>query len=238
MDQLEFIIHSLPNLLFGYPTARPGGLVLSLLLGVSGVVCGFVLALPIGVLGASQRRWLRGAATLYIRIIRGLPLVLLLLIIHTIGSRAVIGVNFAPLTSAAIALLLYASAYQAEIIRGGLRAVPPTQLEAAQASGLGYLDAWRFVILPQALRAMLPAFAGQAIAIFKDTSFVMILGVGDLMMVGRTIGNAGNEQYFLALYGTIGLLYFSVAYTMSQLARPFERKLTAARRLWLTYESA
>ena len=168
---------------------------------------------------------------------RGLPLVLLLLLIHTLGSRAVIGLNLAPLTSAIITLMLYSSAYQAEIVRAGLRTVPQTQIEAAQASGLGYVDVLRLVILPQALRAMLPAFAGQAIAIFKDTSFVMILGVSDLMMVGRTMGNASNEQYFITLYATIGLLYFVVAYAISLIARPFERKVTTARILWLTYQS-
>ena len=237
MEQLDFIARSLSNLLFGYPTERPGGLVLSLLLGAMAVGVGFVLALPIGLARASGRRWLHGPAALYIEVIRGLPLVLLLLMIHTLGSRALLGVNFTPVASALIALTLYASAYQAEIVRAGLRAVPRTQVEATQASGLGQLDALRFVILPQALRAMLPAFSGQAISLFKDTSIVLALGVGDLMTVGRTIGSANNEQYFLTLYATIGLLYFVVAYAISRAARRFERDVTVARMLWLTYQS-
>ena len=83
---------------------------------------------------------------------------------------------------------------------------------------------------------MLPAFAGQAISIFKDTSVVLALGVGDLMTVGRTIGVSNNEQYFLALYATIGGLYFIIAYTISRLARRFELDGTVSRALWLQYE--
>ena len=237
MDQIEFILRALPNLLFGYPTERPGGLLLSLMLGAAAVGIGFALALPLGVARTSRRRWLRGPEAAYIGVIRGLPVVLLLILVHTLGSHAVIGVNFAPITSSIIALTLYAAAYQAEIVRAGLRAVPGAQREAAQALGLGGLDALRFVILPQALRAMLPAFAGQAISIFKDTSIVLALGVADLMAVARTIGSASNEQYFLALYATIGGLYFVVAYAISRLARRFERDAPARRMLWLRYQS-
>jgi len=84
---------------------------------------------------------------------------------------------------------------------------------------------------------MLLAFAGQAISIFKDTSIVLALGVGDLMTVGRPIGSANNEQYFLMLYTTIGLLNVVVAYAISRAARRFKRDVTAARMLWLTYRS-
>lgn len=237
MEQIDFIVRSLPNLLFGYPTERPGGLLLSLWLGALAVGVGFGLALPLGVAQASNRGWLRRPAAFTIHVIRGMPLVLLLITIHTLGSRALLGINFTPMTSTLIALTLYASAYQAEIVGAGLRAVPRAQVEAAQASGLGTLDTLRFVILPQALRAMLPAFAGQAISIFKDTSVVLVLGVGELMTVGRTIGSANNEQYFLTLYAMTGLLYFVVAYAISRAARRFERDVTVARTLWLTYQS-
>jgi len=237
MGQIEFILRALPNLLLGYPTERPGGLLLSLILGVIAVGIGFALGVPLGVARTSRRRWLRGPAAATIGVIRGLPLVLLLILVHTLGSRAMLGVNFAPLMSSIIALTLYASAYQAEIVRAGLRAVPGTQREAAQALGLNGPDTLRFVILPQALRAMLPAFAGQAISIFKDTSIVLALGVSDLMAVARTTGSASNERYFLALYATIGFLYFVVAYAISRFARRFERDAPARRMLWLRYQS-
>ncbi len=237
MESVDFLARSLPNLLFGYPAERPGGLALNLLLGAIAIGIGFILALPIGLARASGQPWLRRPAAVYIGTVRGLPLVLLLIVIHTLGSRALLGVNFTPVASALIALTLYASAYQAEIVRAGLRAVPRAQVEAAQASGLEYLDAVRFVILPQALRAMLPAFAGQAISIFKDTSIVLALGVGDLMTVGRAIGSANNERHFLALYTAIGLLYFVVAYAISRAARRFERDVTTERMLWLTVQS-
>lgn len=235
MEQLEFMARSLPNLLLGYPTERPGGLLLSLLLGVFAAGVGFLLALPLGLARTSKRRWLRTSSALYIGLIRGLPLVLLLIVVHTLGSRALLGVNFTPITSALIALTLYTSAYQAEIVRAGLRTVPRSQVEAAQASGLGQLDTLRFVILPQALRSMLPAFVGQAISIFKDTSIVLVLGISDLMTVGHTLGSANNEQFFLALSATIGLLYFTVAYAISRIGRRFESSTTISRKLWLTY---
>lgn len=236
MSQGEFIIKTLPKLLFGFPAEQPGGLVLSLLLGLLAVGLGFMLALPLGLAGADKRGRLAGLAGLYIRVIRGTPLVLLLLIVHALGSRAVIGLNFAPLTSAIITLVLYAAAYQAEVVQAGLRTIPPAQLQAAQATGLSYPDALRFVILPQALRTMLPAFTDQAISIFKDTSIVLALGVGELMTIGRTVGAASNEHYFLSLYALIGLLYFITAYVISRLARRFEREATSSRLLRLTYQ--
>ena len=237
MDWIDFLSQALPNLLLGFPGHRPGGLVLSLLLGGSAVAVGLVVAITVGTARASRELWLRWPALAFIEVTRALPLVILMIVIHSLGTRDLVGVDLIPLQSAWIALLLYTAAYQSEIVRAGLQAIPEIQRDSARGSGLRRLDILRLIELPQALRLMFPALVGQTISLFKDTSVVLVLGVAELMTITKSMASAGNEAYFLGLYGLAGLLYFIVALGISRLARRSEAVIPGQRLLWLALES-
>ena len=225
-DQLAFLIENLPHLLIGFPGHRPGGLLLSVFLAAVAVGLGFLIALPLGS-GSDSDLWpVRWLCRLYIELFRGLPLILLLILVHQMSGRLRLGIDLTPRMSAIIALTLYSSAYQAELVRAGLRLVPNQLVETAQSMGSTPWQAFCFVKLPYALRVMLPAFTGEAISLFKDTSVVVIIGVAELMTVARMVlgGDVSNAPYWVGMYLMVGLLYFGVAFTLSQLAERWERR--------------
>ena len=162
----------------------------------------------------------------YVQIFRGIPLILLLLIVHQllgIGRR--MGVPLTPLVSALVALILYSSAYQAEIVRAGLRSVPEPLIESARLLGSSRWQVYRLIRMRYALFVMRPAFAGQAISLFKDTSVVVILGVAELMTVARIVlgGDVGNAPYWVSLFLLVGFFYFIVAFLLSRFSLRWER---------------
>ena len=227
-EQIEFIIENLPNLLFGFPGHRPGGLLMSLVLALFGVGVGFVLALAVAGLLSSRFRAARWLAGGYIQVFRGVPLILLLLIVHQLLRGATVpGTVSTPLLAAFIALVLYSSSYQADIVHTGLRAVPATLVDDARLLGGSRWQVFSKVKLPYGLRVMQPALTGQGITLFKDTSVVVILGVADLTTNARIAlgSDVTNAPYWVATYVTVGLLYFAVAFGVSRLARRGERRL-------------
>ncbi len=228
-DHLAFLWRQLPNLLVGFPQQRPGGLVLSLVLAVLAVGVGFAVALPVGSGRLSPRRTVRGLALAYIELFRGLPLILLLLLVHQgLGGRR-FGLDLSPRQSAFIALTLYTSAYQAEIVRAGLQAVPQPMLDSARLLGASTWQIFWRIQLRYALRVMWPAFVGQAISLFKDTSVLVVLGVGELMTTARAAlgSDIRNAAYWVSLYLLVGLLYMVVALLASQAARRWEQHRTS-----------
>ena len=225
-DHLSFLLEKLPVLLFGFPGQRPGGLTLSLILAALAVAVGFGLAMPVS--GAARSRWraLRWCAVAYVEVFRGLPLILLLALVHQGVGGVRFGLDWSPRTSAFAALVLYSSAYQAEILRAGLAAVPPELIESARLMGSRPRQAYLQIKLRYALRVMLPAFTGQAISLFKDTSVVVVIGVAELMTVARMALGADvtNAPYWVTLYSFVGLLYFAIAFALSRLSRRWEQR--------------
>ncbi len=219
-DQLRFIADNFLNLLIGFPSQRPGGLLLTLILAAVGIGLGFVVAIPVGTARVARFRSLRTAAKIYIWIFRGVPLILLLLIVHNMFSTGRLGLETSSFTSALIALVLASSAYQAEVVASGLRAVPTALIDDARVLGATPLTAWRSVRLRHALRTMRPAFVNQAITLFKDTSVVVILGVADLTTTARIAlgSDVENAPFWVATYLTVGALYFVVATAIGRLA--------------------
>ncbi|MEK7326285.1 MAG: ABC transporter permease subunit [Chloroflexota bacterium] len=226
MSSLDFIQSILPNLLFGFPGQRPGGLTLSLLISALAIGCGFVIALGVGAGRASRATAARRLTAVYVGLFRGLPLLLLLLLVHQVIGGRRFGLDFSPMTSTLIALTLYTSTYQAEIVRAGLLAVPPELIDSARLMGANRWQIFLFVRLRYALRAMLPAFTGQAISLFKDSSVVVVLGVGELMTVARSAlgSDVRNSIYWVPVYFTVGLMYAAVALIASRLAARWERR--------------
>ncbi|MCP4423075.1 MAG: amino acid ABC transporter permease [Chloroflexi bacterium] len=225
-NQLAFLLDNLLNLLFGFPGRRPGGLMMSILLAAIAISLGFVIAILIGTVYDSEKRPLHWATYLYVQIFRGLPLILLVLLVHSVlGYGRRLGLPITPFISALVALTLYSSAYQAEIVRAGLRAVPPYLTESAQLLGSSPNQIYRLIKLPYTWRTMLPAFTGQAISLFKDTSVVIIIGVADLMTTARIAlgSDVGNAPFWVGLYLLVGFFYFIVAFGLSRWAHRRER---------------
>lgn len=226
-DQITFLLDNCVNLLVGFPGQRPGGLIMSLFLAVVAIAIGFAIAVLLGMGYDAKRRPLRWAVHLYVQLFRGLPLILLLLLVHQIlGYGRGFGFQRTALTSALVALTLYSSAYQAEIMRAGLRVVPERLTESATLMGSTPRQTYWRIKLRYCWHVMLPAFTGQAISLFKDTSVVIIIGVAELMTTARIAlgSDVGNAPYWVALYLLVGLFYFGVAFSVSQLAQRRERQ--------------
>jgi His/Glu/Gln/Arg/opine family amino acid ABC transporter permease subunit len=233
MVSFEFLWRLLPDLLLGFPGHRPGGLVLSLLLAAVALGLGFVVALVVGVGRVATWRTARWVAAAYVGVFRGLPLLLLLFLIHQfIGGRR-FGVDFSPVTSALIALTLYTGAYQAEIVRAGLAAVPQELVDSARLMGANRWRVFFLVRLRYTLRVMLPALTSQAISLFKDSSVVVVLGVAELMTVARfALGSdVRNAVYWVPVYLTVGLLYALVALVVSRFVACWEHRVRLADKL-------
>lgn len=228
MRQIEFLLRQLPNLLIGFPGNRPGGLLLSLILAAVGIAVGMMVAVVIGSAQLSPIGLLRRSARLYVQIIRGIPLLVLLLLVHQVlGTGRLLGLETTAFRSALVTLVLYSSAYQADIVRAGLRAVPPQLAEEARLLGSSPFVVYRTVRLPYALRVMQPALTGQGITVFKDSSVVVVLGVAELTTTARIAlgGEVGNAPFWVATYLTVGGLYLIVAFGLSRLAEHSERRL-------------
>jgi len=214
----------LPNV----ATTLWGGLLVTLILSIGGIVLSF----PIGVLLALGRRStlpvVKVFSTLFIEMIRGVPLITILFMFSIILAL------FLPpesridrLIRALMAVTFFSAAYSAENVRGGLQAVSPGQIEAAKAVGMNGFQTMIFIVLPQALRAVLPAIVGQFIALFKDTTLVVIVGINDLLGIGRSVINSDPEyvQLQLEVYLFIAVVYWVFSYLMSLASRRLEAAL-------------
>ena len=204
-----------------------GGLLLTLILAVVGIVACF----PIGILLALGRRSqlpaIRWISIAYIEVVRGMPLVTILFMGSLMLPIFMPG-DFRPdkVIRAMIALTLFSAAYMAENVRGGLQAVPRGQYEAAHAVGLAYPQTMTFIVLPQALRSVIPAIVGQFIALFKDTSLVSIIALSELVgTADEILGNPKWTGYKPELYVFIAVVYFIFAFAMSHVSQIVEADL-------------
>lgn len=212
-----------------------GGFMLNLFLAV----CSIVLCFPLGILLALGRRstlpLVRVVCTTYIELIRGAPLFVLLLLAN-VALGFFVPDSLAPSTStrAIVVFTLFTAAYMAEIIRGGLQSVPRGQIEAAKAVGLSPVRQTGYIVLPQALRNVIPAQIGQLISLFKDTTLAGIaMGLFELLQVSTAI--PAQEQF--RGQGLIGetitfaaLMFWTVAFTMSRESQRLERRLGVGER--------
>jgi general L-amino acid transport system permease protein len=202
-------------------------------------VAGIALSFPIGVLVALARRStlpvLRVASVGYIELIRGVPLITLLFLGHYVVPLFFPNTVEPPsaLTRALIAITLFEAAYVAEVVRGGLQSVSRGQREAAQALGLRPWNVTRLIVLPQALRAVIPAMVGQFISLFKDTALLQILGFVEFLDVAKS---SVQQADFVArglhtvTFAFAALVYWAVSYTMSRESRRLERRLGVGAR--------
>ena len=209
-----------------------GGLPITLMLATFGLAFAF----PLSVLVALGRRSaglpaVRILCVLYVELIRGVPLISLLFMASVLFPLFMpVGMNPDKLLRAQVAFILFAAAYLAEVVRGGLQALPKGQYEAADALGLSYWQKTGLVILPQALRLVIPPLVNTFIGFFKDTSLVLIIGIYDLLTAGKVAMAApawqgtGTEIYIM-----LGVIYFAFCFAMSTYSRGLEREFVSAR---------
>lgn len=208
-------------------TPRWGGLPLTLILTVFGLAGAFPLAVLLALGRNGRLPVVRTLCTVFIEIVRGVPLVAVLFMAAFLFPLFMPrGWEFPSLLRVLVAIIMFAGAYMAEVIRGGLLAVPKGQAEAAQALGLSYWQVQLTVILPQALRNVLPALMNSAIALFKDTSLVIIVGLFELTgALGLAVdGDPKWRAFALDGYLFIALIYWIGCFTMSRYSRSLEAR--------------
>jgi len=230
---VEGLLPNLPNPLPDVPSTLWGGLLLSLLLAFFGIALSFPLGVLLALGRQSQLPGIRILSVLYIEFIRGVPLISLLFM-GQVMLQLFLPAGFPTIDRvlrALVAITLFSAAYTAENVRGGLQSIPRGQHEAAQALGLRGYQTTMFIILPQALRAVIPVLVGQFIGLFKDTSLVALVGLFDLLGIARTIlANPdwlGTQQ---EVYVVIAGLYWIFSYIMSYASRRLEEQLGVGKR--------
>src|SRR5437868_4588294 len=203
---------------------RWGGLPVTLILATFGLAFGFPLGIVVALGRRSRLPAIRSLCVLYVELIRGVPLVSLLFMASVMFPLFMPdGVNIDKLLRAQIAFVLYAGAYLAEVIRGGLQAVPRGQHDAADALGLSYWKKNGLIILPQAIRHVIPPLVNTFIAFFKDTSLVLIIGIFDLLTTAKTsIIDPAWQPFSVEVYVFVGLIYFVFCFAMSRYSRSLE----------------
>jgi general L-amino acid transport system permease protein len=214
-------------------TTSWGGLMVTFLLALGGILLSF----PLGVIMALGRRSklpvVKAFATIYIETIRGVPLITILFMFSIIlGLFLPQETRLDRLLRALMAMIVFSSAYVAENVRGGLQAVPEGQIEAAKALGMNSFRIMGLIVLPQAIRAVIPAIVGQFIALFKDTTLVVIIGINDLLGIGKSIINSQPEfvQLQTEVYIFVALIYWIFSYLMSMASRRVEEALGVGER--------
>jgi general L-amino acid transport system permease protein len=209
-----------------------GGLPITLILATFGLAFSF----PLAVLVALGRRSTKMPAVkmlcvVYVDLIRGVPLISVLFMASVMFPLFMpAGVNIDKLLRAQIAFILFAGAYLAEVIRGGLQALPKGQTDAADALGLNYWQKTGLVILPQALRLVIPPLVNTFIGFFKDTSLVLIIGIFDLLTMGKVaLSDPPWQSFSTEVYLALAAVYISFCFAMSKYSRSLERDLDRSR---------
>lgn len=195
------------------------GVLLTLQISAVALMFSIPLGVFAGLCRVSRNKVVSFLATCYVEFIRGVPLLVLLIWIFFVLGRFM---RLGPYWSAIVGLAFFSGAFVAEVVRGGIQSVPRGQMEAARSSGMTYVQAMRLVILPQAIRKVLPPMASQFIILIKDSSLVSTISVVDLTLVGRNL--VATTFRSLEIWTFIAILYFIITFTLSQTIRYFERK--------------
>jgi general L-amino acid transport system permease protein len=209
-----------------------GGLPITLLLATFAIALSF----PVGVVLALGRRSkmpaIKSICVVYIELIRGVPLISLLFMASLMLPLFLPeGLTIDKLLRALIAMVLFAAAYVAETVRGGLQAIPKGQFEGAESLGLGYWQQMRLIILPQALKIVIPPLVGIFISMFKDTSLVVIIGIFDLTLAAKSaLADSSWQGFGVEAYVFISMIYFIFCFLMSRYSQVLERRLSVGQK--------
>jgi len=214
---------------FGLPyveNERWGGLILTLLLSTFGVAFAFPLSILLALGRRSDMPVIRALCVGYIELIRGVPLISVLFMASVMLPLFLpSGVTIDKMVRAQLAIVMFAAAYLAEVVRGGLQAIPRGQYDAAHALALPYWRRTWLIILPQALRISVPPLVNTFIALFKDTSLVLIIGLFDLLSTIKiSLTEPAWNGFGIEAYVFASLVYFAFCFAMSRYSKSFERR--------------
>jgi polar amino acid transport system permease protein len=200
---------------------------MSLIVVILSVGVGFLLGTAIGIGRLSSKPLVRRPCELYVELIRATPLLMVLFWFYFLIPN-VLGIRISLFWTVTVALTIYISAYLAEAVRAGLMALPKGQPEAAYSIGLTHLQVLWFVMLPQALKMMIPTFVGIFIALFKESPAAMLLGFSELMDTGYSIATLHLQQT-LSTFFIIGAIFFAFCFSLSRFSLRLERRLNPER---------
>jgi polar amino acid transport system substrate-binding protein len=198
------------------------GLQSTLLLAAIGVLGGFIVGIIVALMRMSRFKVLKALGSIWVEVLRGTPMLVQLFIIHY-GLAQALDLKFTELQSGAITLIINSSAYLAEIFRAGIQGVDRGQSEAARSLGMTQGMTMRFIVLPQALKTVLPAIGNEFITIIKESSIVYLVGFAEMMYQANSIVTMTYDG--LTPYLVIGIMYFILTFTLSKILSLFERRL-------------
>ncbi|BCZ47917.1 hypothetical protein psyc5s11_39840 [Clostridium gelidum] len=199
------------------------GLWVTIEIAVISLILAVILGIILGICSISTSKILKGISTVYIGIIRGTPLMIQALFLF-FGVGQAFGIRFDPMVAAIMTLTVNASAYMAEIFRGGIQAVDNGQMEAARSLGLSYSKTMRKVILPQAVKIMIPSILNQFIVTLKDTSILSVISIRELTATGQII--IARNYKALEMYAIVGCMYLILITILTLVSSYIERKIS------------
>lgn len=200
------------------------GLLVTFKIAGYSIILSFILGTIIGVARYSDHPIFGRLAGFYVEAVRNSPLLLLILIMRFVSGLK-------PVNAGIAALTFFTAAVLAEVVRGGLNAIDRGQWEAARSQGFTYLETLRYIVLPQALRKMIPPMASQFVTVIKDTSYVWVVGVEEITGSGMIIlGQYASTAQFFAIFGFITFVYWLLCTSLTWLARRQEQRMA-----WLSY---
>lgn len=206
-----------------YPHGPIGGIALTLYLAVVSGVLSFLGGLVLGMLSLARTRWIRYPVEVFIQLVRGMPLLMVIFWLFFL-LPALLGRTVAENWTVIAALTVFTSAYFSQIVRAGIAAIPAGQREAAISTGLTSRQAMMYVILPQALRNMIPSFVNQFVSLIKDTSLAFIVGVSELTHIATQVNNR-TLVHPAEIFLFVAAVYFVICYALTAYSRYLERRL-------------
>lgn len=229
MDDIVSILREYgPLLLVGqYPKGPLGGLALTVILAVLGLVLAFPLGIGLALARVSRFRLLYWPATALVYLMRGVPLIMLIFWVYFF-LPALLGRPVGGFGTMLATLVIYEAAYLAEIVRAGIESLPRGQMEAARAVGLSYMQAMRKVVLPQALYNMVPAMLSQFVSTIKETSLGYVISVNELTFSANQVNSMLLTKPF-PVFALLAAIYFLLCFSLTQVARHLERRVARRR---------
>ncbi|WP_050469781.1 amino acid ABC transporter permease [Herbaspirillum chlorophenolicum] len=210
-----------------FPHGPLGGLALTLILAVTGLICAFPLAVACGIARTSSIRWVYLPATAVVQTVRGLPVLMLIFWAYFIVPL-MIGTTISATTTVICALVAYETAFLGEVIKAGIQAIPKGQVEASRSLGMSYFKTLWDVVLPQALFNMIPSILNQLISLIKNTSLAYIISVNELTYSAYQV-NAQLLTKPFQVYFLLAMTYFAICYSLSSLVGLVERRIKHKR---------
>lgn len=210
-----------------YPNGPLGGVLCTLLISVLAMLLAFPVGVLLGLARLSPWRWLSWPATTWVYLLRGIPLMMVVFWTY-FCVPLLIGHNISGFATMLCTLVIYESTYIAEIVRGGIQALPPGQYEASRALGMSHMKALRLVILPQALFNTLPSLVSQLVSIIKDSTLGYVINVPELTYAANQVSNQLLTKPF-QVFAIVALGYYIICYSLTWLAHRLEKVIARKR---------